>query len=351
MIENVTGKILVLFMIMIFLISFPVLAVEVTDLAGRKVEVPENIERIVAVGPGSLRLVVYLEAENMVAGIEEFENRNKMRPYILAKPELSDLTIIGPQFGGDPELIASVDPDIIIKSYTPPSEADKLSKKTGIPVVMINDGEAGSMEEKEMLKAVDFLGSILDKQKRAEEIKEKYQYYINDLQKRAEISDSEIKDELYIGGIGFKGAKGITSTETDYIPFKYLDIKNPASEKYSGNIMVSREQLLIWNPPIIFVDQGGINLVKKDFKRAEFKYLDALKNDNIYGLLPYNHYTTNFATMLADAYYIAKIIYPEQFKDIDPISKADEIYKFFVGKEVYSDMSKIFGGFKKLKFE
>jgi iron complex transport system substrate-binding protein len=53
--------------------------------------------------------------------------------------------------------------------------------------------------------------------------------------------------------------------------------------------------------------------------------------------------------MLADAYYIAQIIYPEEFKDIKPAEKADQIYLKFVGEKVYSEMTEIFGGFKKME--
>jgi iron complex transport system substrate-binding protein len=52
--------------------------------------------------------------------------------------------------------------------------------------------------------------------------------------------------------------------------------------------------------------------------------------------------------MLADAYYIAKILYPEKFKEVEPKEKADQIYQKFVGKPVYNEMADIFGGFKKM---
>ena len=60
---------------------------------------------------------------------------------------------------------------------------------------------------------------------------------------------------------------------------------------------------------------------------------------------------TNVGTALADAYYIGKVLYPERFNDINPEEKADEIYTFLVGKPVYEQMKKQFGGFKKLEFE
>ncbi|KZL92076.1 hypothetical protein [Clostridium magnum] len=64
--------------------------------------------------------------------------------------------------------------------------------------------------------------------------------------------------------------------------------------------------------------------------------------------MPYNFYTTNIETAIADAYYLGKVLYPEKFKDVEPEKKADEIYKAFLGKERYSEMAKNFGGFKKI---
>ena len=59
----------------------------------------------------------------------------------------------------------------------------------------------------------------------------------------------------------------------------------------------------------------------------------------------------NIGTALADAYYIGKVLYPNKFADVNPEEKADKIYTFLVGKPVYKEMAKEFGGFKRLKFE
>jgi hypothetical protein len=70
-------------------------------------------------------------------------------------------------------------------------------------------------------------------------------------------------------------------------------------------------------------------------------------------MLPYNQYSTNIETALVDSYWAGKILYPEQFKDVDPEAKANEIYTLFFGdkgKNVYNEMKKSFGGFEKIKF-
>jgi len=53
--------------------------------------------------------------------------------------------------------------------------------------------------------------------------------------------------------------------------------------------------------------------------------------------------------MIADAYYIGKVLYPEQFSDVDPEKKADEIFTMFVGKPVYTDLKGPLGGFEKIE--
>jgi iron complex transport system substrate-binding protein len=323
-------------------------AADIRDQAGREVEIPDNIERILAVGPGALRLVVYLKAEDMLVGIEEFERRNQKRPYILAHPELTELPVIGPQFGGDPELIAAVDPDIVFASYMSEEELNNLSAKTAVPVLSINDGKAGSMTEEELFVSLDFMASILNRRVRAAEFKEMFLNYKNDLINRVSNFQAEKNNKkFYIGGIGSRGAQGLTSTEAGYPPFEYLSLKNIIELEAKKNFTINKEELLIRDPDIIFIDQGGLELVKNDLKREEYSYLKAFRNNDIYELLPYNHYTTNFATMFANAYFIGETIFSGEFIEEEPAVRADQIYKSFVGKAVYKEMADIFGGFSK----
>jgi iron complex transport system substrate-binding protein len=61
-------------------------------------------------------------------------------------------------------------------------------------------------------------------------------------------------------------------------------------------------------------------------------------------VLPYNWYSQNFESILANAYFVGKILYPDRFADVDPIAKADEIYSFVVGKPVFEEMNRTFSG-------
>lgn len=50
-------------------------SLQVTDMAERQVTVPDDPERIICLGPGTLRLIVYLQAESKVVGVEAMEKR------------------------------------------------------------------------------------------------------------------------------------------------------------------------------------------------------------------------------------------------------------------------------------
>jgi iron complex transport system substrate-binding protein len=151
-----------------------------------------------------------------------------------------------------------------------------------------------------------------------------------------------------VGGIGLRGAFGIESTEKNYIPLKWANAKNIAKSVQASegsHVFMDKEKLLAINPDVIFIDGGGLKLVEQDIiKKPEYyKALKAFQNKQVYSLLPFNFYTTNVETALADAYAIAKVLYPTVFSDIDPEKKADEIYAFMVGKPVYADMKKDYG--------
>jgi iron complex transport system substrate-binding protein len=108
------------------------------------------------------------------------------------------------------------------------------------------------------------------------------------------------------------------------------------------------------NPDIIFPDAAGLPNVQKDYQSSPQFYqgLAAFKSGKVYMQLPYNYYYTNIDIALSDAYYIGCIVYPEQFKDVDIVSKSNEIFKELLGKELYSGVAEqYFGGFQQLSFK
>ncbi len=108
---------------------------KIEDLAGRGVDVPKNVNRIIALGPGCLRLIVYLNATDKVVGVEDSETLWSPygRPYRIAHPELAEKPMIGkggPNFVPNVEKIVELKPDVIFATYIDPHYADNLQEKT-----------------------------------------------------------------------------------------------------------------------------------------------------------------------------------------------------------------------------
>ncbi len=330
--------------------------VTVTDMAARQVTVPFDPERLVCIGPGTLRLIVYLQAQSKVSGVEDMEKMNPGgRPYWIAHPELSRLPRCGPGGPGginkkpDLEAVLSVKPQVIFVTYMDAPLADEVQQTLGIPVVVLSYGAFATFDEA-VYDALRIAGKILNREKRAHDVVAYIESLRKDMHMRTRDINGQSKPAVYVGGIGYRGTQGIESSEKRYIPFEWLGVNNIADQAKTtmgSHVIMEKEMLLKLNPDVIFIDGGGLIIVMEDYhKKPEFYHaLNAFVNGRVYILHPFNWYTTNIGTALAGAYAIGKTLYGKQFEDINPREKADEIYTFLVGKPVNNDMQKDFGVF------
>ncbi|MEM1525903.1 MAG: iron ABC transporter substrate-binding protein [Ignisphaera sp.] len=331
----------------------------IEDFIGRSIKIPTNIQRVVALGPGSLRLLSYLNALDLVVGVEEVEHTWSAigRDYAMAYGDkLKNLPIVGP--GGprsapDPEKIRAVKPDIVIMglTYVDLYNPDRLSEEVNAPVIVVDYGSAGYLDLESFKKALKLLGRILNREYRAEELCKFIDVITADLKRRTENIAS--KPSIYVGAISYKGKQPFTSSQSNFPPLILLNttsIVDKVSDKF-GFVSIDFEYILSMQPDIVFIDLNNLDVVLEDYVKDPTKYcsLKAFKEGKVYAILPFNYYHTNIATALADAYYMGKIIYLDKFTDIDPEAKANEVFKVFLGKELYEDFVKGLGkGFASL---
>lgn len=330
---------------------------QITDARQKTLTIDDTVNRVICSGSGCLRYLCYLQGVDKAVAVDDVEKRNSWlntRPYALANPRLSTLPLFGQYRGFDnPELILNLPrlPQVIFKIESASGyDPDELQKKTGIPVVVIKYGDLTRFQN-EMFSTLRLMGSIINQKERAEEVIAFFTNTIQDLQRRVEDIPESDKKQCYVGGIAQAGPHGFLSTEPGYEPFRFLAAHNVASIDADGDIqkrhmIVSKEKLLEWDPEIIFLDvsstvaEGKASSIEELTNDPAFRDLRGRKN--IYGVLPYNSYTTNFGSVLANAYYIGSILYPHQFADIDGKQKADEIYAFLVGGRVFAKINGMF---------
>ncbi|MFP4332540.1 MAG: ABC transporter substrate-binding protein [Campylobacterales bacterium] len=332
-------------LILTFLLTSSLFAKTYSDMIGREVEIESTPQSFVAFGPGALRLMVYLGLEDRAVGIERGEQRGiPISPYrvALGGEYIKALPIIGQGGPGkvpNLEAIIKLKPDVIVASFVDRKVADMISSKTGIPVFVASYGSGyGGQGDKfsDITKSLIALGEIFGVKQRAIDIDralKKEQAKLLKLLKQ--------KPSAYIGGIGYKGAQGFSSTEGDYISFELLGLKNSVIDK-QGHHFLQKEAILKTNPKYIFIDRMGQGIYKDELKNDGdfFAMLDAYKNSRVYLLPPYNFYNTNLENTVVNSYIIASIIEDREFPQED-VRRVLEVFYPTKHEKVYESIRSI----------
>ena len=319
----------------------------ITDMYGREVEIPAKVEKIICTGSNALRMVTYLQGTDLLCGVESgdqaYEKSTKRDYAHVFYNEFKDLPVIGKGGGtaytADPEAILKADPDIILTCYVQEA-AEQLARETGIPVISIRTPSANFIDDN-WIASLKLTADIIGRQDRCEELIKYINECKDDLKKRSDgVPDAE-KPTVYTGAVTFSGAHGFAGTYANFGPFMAINAKNVADETDNkASFEVDLEKVAAWDPDIIFLDPGNMNLVNDEYaaKPDFFNSLSAVKNGKVYTMPSFNNYSTNITYCLMDAYFAGTILYPEQFKDIDMKTKGAEIMKAFLGKEWYDVM-------------
>jgi iron complex transport system substrate-binding protein len=319
----------------------------VTDVWGREVEIPANVESIITLGSGAPRLAAYLDVMDMLIGAEAYiaNGVNAARDYNpVHHAWLSTLPLVGEgggsgQNNGFPEEIILVQPDVIIAGFDQEA-ADELQAQTGIPVVSVR--HITGLADESFYAAMRVFAEVVSAQERCEMILSYIDSMKADLHNRtADIPDSE-KLRAYAGAVTWNGRRGFAGT---YSVFGLFDAINALNVAYTpgidGFFEANFESIIEWDPDVIFLDPGNMDLVNEDFRinPAFFNSLRAVQEGRIYTMPSFNNAGTNITYAFMNAYYAGIILFPEQFADIDIAEKSGEILTTFLGMNTFDIMA------------
>lgn len=317
----------------------------ITDALGRQVEIPAEVKKIVPLG-NTPRMISYLGLADIVVGIEECEiATSPIQAYAYPHVEKwSTLPNCGTNAMGEtayyPEQIMLANPDVILTTDNA-DVADNLQTQTGLPVVCVDQGSLFAESYEQSLRILADVCGVSD---RAETLISYINSCLEDLAARSADIDISEKPTVLAAGATFKGGHSIDGVYTNYAVFEILEANDVAEEiagqKGSSGVMVEKEQILAWDPEIIFFDSGSMGLVRADYAEnpGYFEQLQAVRNGELYQWPNSTWHWSNVEIPLVSAYYVGCMLYPERFADVDFEAKASEIFDMLLGEPNYLEI-------------
>lgn len=309
----------------------------ITDVFGREVEIPAEVKTCAALGSAA-RLIVYAGGVDSIIGCTEMELKgNPGMPFAYAnKDHFASCTAVASGGSGNAdyaEAIVELAPDVVFYQDSDTAAIEELAKKTGIPIIGVY-GDAFNSHY--LTDSITLIGDVLGTQEHAAKVVEAINGWVKDLDDRTKDIPEEEKPTVYPGAVSWSGGHGFTGTYVGYAPLKAIHAINLADQlDAKAGVEVDMEQIVEWDPDIIFLNPGNMDMVNEDYKTngAAIDSLTAVREGRVYAQVNFNYYWCNMELAIVDAYYAGTIVYPEAFADCDFAAKAEEIFNTMIGMD------------------
>jgi iron complex transport system substrate-binding protein len=321
----------------------------ITDMAGREVVVPKEINKVFCPSPVGTIFVYTLDPDLLVGW--NYELRSGEKEYILA--QYHSLPNLGGWYAKatcNIEELLKINPDVILNvGSLDVEQTNKIQEQTGIPVVMIDTDDFANFD-----KAYEFAGKLLNLEDRANELGSYCRETVNDILAKAATIPEDQKVRVYYA----EGASGLETDPKGSSHVETLDIVgglNVAEVDLKGGMgmtPVSLEQVLAWNPEVIISwneAQGGY--YSKMLTDSKWESIAAIKNKKVYAVPsgPFNWFDRPpSVNRIIGLKWLGNLLYPETYQ-YDMAKEAKEFYKKFyhydLTDEELSSLLKDAGGF------
>ena len=299
----------------------------VTDCADRNVQVPDRVDSIACLYAYTGHVCVLLGCEDKICAVVNGLKRDHLMERKVEG--LADMPSPYAKGAINIEELIAVAPDIVFLRADILQDEGELEKLdgTGIPYVVVDYTTAA-----DQMYSIEMMGECLGCIDRAKAYTDYYQATFDMVRERlADIPESERKTVFHSIN------EAVRTDIPDTLSYEVLQVagcKNvvQSSEELQldgdkGNATV--EQIYVWDPDVILVNEpAATEYFKTDSK---FSGLRAVRQGAVYqlpvGISRWAH-PGSVESPIA-ALYIAKLLYPDQFADIDIEQEVKSFYETF----------------------
>lgn len=314
-------------------------SIKVTDYAEREISIEKPSERIIVMADNAFQIVKELGAVDKVVGLDS-KTKGYWDLYLISKtnPELKSLPDLGKSKNPNYEQILSLNPDLILLKGNKEA-ADILQSKTGIPVVAVVSKSGYDF------KIYNLIGKLLGKEKNAKIVIDELQFQKEKLEKLLnEIPENERKS-AYIVVQNSKGNLFRTLKKADSLALANIENVASAASKVDewGFAEVSKEEFLNWKPDFIFLDEplSEKSISKQNLLNdSTYKFSPAVRDNKIFITHSFSC-PKDYVFVIAEAYYYARIAYPQLLSEEEYKSTINSIFDKTYGlKNYYEEWEK-----------
>ncbi|WP_319578107.1 ABC transporter substrate-binding protein [uncultured Methanospirillum sp.] len=246
--------------------------INVTDIEGNIITVPENISRVISVDPFSSQFIHIIGADNKLVGTPIGpSNVSLVKTY---EPYIANSPTFGSKNSVNLTVIKSLNPDIVIADKSYNKTISKL-EELNIPVLQIDVENPDNL-----LKSYEIIGNILGKDNETS----KFLAYYNskmDLIKEGVVSlTDKDRKKIYFGQ-----TDPLQTLGNDYYEAKIAKIAggdNVAVGYSGGDNKVTVDNVYKWNPDLIVLFSYSSINVDDLFVDSAWQSLPALRSRNIF---------------------------------------------------------------------
>ncbi|MDD2463313.1 MAG: ABC transporter substrate-binding protein [Desulfobulbus sp.] len=305
--------------------AYATTAAAVIDRSGTEVVLPACRDRIlVTCYGGASHEIAMLGGAGRIVGhppMERFPLLLKMYPELIGKPDAGSFENVNIEF------LMTLKPDLVVASITSVNVNERI-KKLSIPVVTVGTGRTNV---ELLLKEFAMMGEVLGAEDRAGELVAFWREKLALIRQRTAHLASENRKTVYYCSAGspLKTEGSIGWGES----FINAAGGNNVSTVMKISGLVTAEQLMLWNPDVIVT---GIHKIGSPGDRmGEIRKLSALtavRNSGVH-YCPIGAFWWDRPSPEAvlGILWLAQILYPDLFADVDMRYETKEFYHKFYG--------------------
>ncbi|HHQ6599331.1 ABC transporter substrate-binding protein [Serratia fonticola] len=314
---------------------------QVTDQLNRTVTLPDHITRAVVLQHQTLNLLVQLDAMPQVVGVLSSWQKQLGPNYLRLAPSLAKMPMPGDLTAVNIESLLALHPQVVFVANYAPADMIAQIEQAGIPVVAIS-------LRREPAAQVGKINPVLENEDRV------YNLGLQDgirligkVIGREAQADAMVKDVFQQRALVAKRLQDIPEDQRVRVYMANPDLTTYGSGKYTGLMMqhagavnvaakdiqgfkqISIEDVLKWNPAVIFVQERYPDVVQQILTSPQWQPIEAVKHKRVYLMPEYAKawgYPMPEALALGEL-WMAKTLYPQRFTDVDLQQHVDTYYQ------------------------